>query len=119
MSQNELHDLANSDTPSKVEVPQGWSGLLVWAVGRFGVGILCAVVFGWWLMRVYGDLRNDAEKVLSAFQLQAVANAQTVIALQQLTLAVERVAAIQKEVDRNSNEINSLKRKVEGRPTPP
>lgn len=112
MSQKELHHIAMSDTPSTVEVPPNWVGLAMWAAGRFGVGVLFAGVFGWWLMTVYSDLRTDASRVLAAFERQAEMNAHTVNALQQLTLAVERVVAIQKEVDRNSADINALKRKT-------
>lgn len=110
MSQHELHDLAQKDTPSTVEVPPNWAGLAAWAIGRLGVGVMFAAVFGWWLMTVYGDLRMDASRVLSAFERQAETNANTVTALQQLTLAVERIASIQKEVDRHATEINALKR---------
>lgn len=118
MSQNELRHIAQQDTPSSVEVPPTWAGLITWAVGRFGVGVLFAGVFGWWLMTVYGDLRNDGARVLAAFEKQSETNAHTVVALQQLTLAVERISSIQKDVDRNAVEINSLKNRIEKQPPP-
>ena len=116
MSTQDIHKIASSDTPSTVQVPNSWAGLAMWAAGRFGVGVLFAGVFGWWLMTVYGDLRTDAGRVLTAFEKQADTNAHTVEALQQLTLAVERVAVLQKDLDRNSADIQSLKRKVDSRP---
>lgn len=110
MSQNELHTLAQHDTPDAVSVPNSWPGLAMWAAGRFGVGVLFAGIFGWWLMTVYGDLRKDADRVLTAFERQATTNSETTHALKQLTIAVERIVSIQKEVDRNSADINTLKR---------
>lgn len=112
MSEKDLQRVAQQDTPSSVQVPPGWVGLVTWAVGRFGVGVMFAAVFGWWLMTVYGDLRTDASRVLSAFEKQAETNANTVAALQQLTLAVERIGTLQKDTDRNSADIQALKRKV-------
>lgn len=119
MSQNELHQLAQADTPSAVYVPNTWAGLITWAVTKFGVGVMFAAVFAWWLMTVYADLRSDATRVLAAFEKQSETNAHTVNALQQLTLAVERITTIQKEVDRNSADISALKRRNGTITTPP
>lgn len=53
MSLDELHQIAEKATPADVNVPQTWGGLLVWAVGKWGVG----VVFLALLVPVYQDLK--------------------------------------------------------------
>jgi hypothetical protein len=78
MSQEELHGIANHDTPSGIEVPNTWQGLIVWALARFGVGIAVAGVFGWGIVEVYADMRADRAQLLDAYKdaihvMQAVA----------------------------------------------
>lgn len=68
MSQEELHGIANHDTPSGIEVPNTWQGLIVWALARFGVGIAVAAVFGWGIVHVYTDMRNDRAQLLDAYK---------------------------------------------------
>lgn len=54
MSTDTLHQIAQNDTPAAVHVPKDLNGLIVWAIGRFGGGILlaaaCSTVKGeiWW-----------------------------------------------------------------------
>lgn len=54
MSRDELHQRANESTPASVVVPNTWAGLIVWAVGKWGVG----AIFGLMLVWVYQDLQN-------------------------------------------------------------
>jgi hypothetical protein len=68
MSQDELHRLANADTPEPIQVPNTWQGLIVWALARFGVGIAVAGVFGWGIVHVYSDMRADREQLLGAYK---------------------------------------------------
>lgn len=53
MSLEELHETAQKSTPQEISVPQTWGGLIVWAVGKWGVGI----VFLGLLVPVYQDLK--------------------------------------------------------------
>lgn len=68
MSQDELHHIANHDTPEPIQVPNTWQGLIVWALARFGVGIGVAGVFGWGIVHVYTDMRSDREQLLAAYK---------------------------------------------------
>lgn len=68
MSKDELHDIANRDAPLEVQIPNTWQGLMVWALARFGVGILVAAVFGYATMIVYVDMRADRAELFSAYQ---------------------------------------------------
>jgi hypothetical protein len=74
MSQNELTSVANADTPENVTVPNTWQGLIVWALARFGVGIVVAGVFGYSTTIVYADLRADRAALMDAYRdnIQAV-----------------------------------------------
>jgi hypothetical protein len=53
MSKEELHELAQSSTPAEISVPETWGGLLIWAVGKWGVGIVFLAL----LVPVYQDLK--------------------------------------------------------------
>lgn len=67
MSKEEFAEIANQDSPSGVEIPPTWRGLISWAVIRFGVGILFAAVFGVMLKEVYRDMRNDRKELFQAY----------------------------------------------------
>lgn len=96
------------DTPAAVSTPDSYLGFMVWAVARFGVGVLFASVFGYFLMQVYRDMRSDNQQVLEAFQMQSTREAETVGALKQLTIAVERLASIQTQTENNHRDILQL-----------
>jgi hypothetical protein len=68
MSQDELHAIATRDTPDAIQVPNTWQGLIVWAVARFGIGVLVSGVFGWGIVHVYQDMRSDREQLLDAYR---------------------------------------------------
>lgn len=68
MSQDELHAIAQADTPSQIQVPNTLQGLVVWAAARFGVGILVAAVFGYATSVVYKDMRSDREQLMDAYR---------------------------------------------------
>lgn len=87
-----LHQLAEDDTPSRVSVPETWSGLLVWAVGRFGVGILMAVACGWALTRVYEDLSQQQKELMALLREEAKAKTEMTVTLNELRAAIADVA---------------------------
>jgi hypothetical protein len=68
MSRDDLHSVANADTPRDIEIPNTWQGLIVWAVARFGVGIFVAIVFGFATKEVYSDMRADRLQLLDAYR---------------------------------------------------
>lgn len=55
----ELHRHAQEDTPKDVEVPQGYVGLVVWALGKFGGWIVIAGAAIWASKVLYHDMRMD------------------------------------------------------------
>lgn len=55
MSKEEIHSIAESLTPPSVSVPQTWGGIIVWALGKWGIG----VVFLALLVPVYQDLKTS------------------------------------------------------------
>ena len=60
MSQDDLHQTAQFDTPNNVEIPNTPSGLALWLLGRFGV----AVVFAASTFYVYQDMRSDRAELM-------------------------------------------------------
>lgn len=60
MSRDELHEIANKTTPSDVEVPNTYIGLIVWAVSKFGIGIIFAAM----LVPVYLDNKEANGAIL-------------------------------------------------------
>jgi hypothetical protein len=100
----QIRQLAQDDTPSKVEVPEGWAGIMVWAVGRFGVGILMATACSWALMRVYDDLRAQQVQIQEMHRAQneslmllmredVKAKVEMTVTLNELRAAISQVAA--------------------------
>jgi hypothetical protein len=87
-----LHQLAESDTPAAVTVPQSWQGIVFWAVGRFGSGILLAAACGWALMRVYEDHAKGTDRLMTILEQRAKVDADMTSALLQLRGALDEVA---------------------------
>lgn len=70
MSKDEIHKFATSTTPQDVPIPQTWGALIVWAIGKFGIG----VVFLAMLVPVYQDLKasNQQTANLTAANVRAI-----------------------------------------------
>jgi hypothetical protein len=68
MSQDELHSIAASDSPRGIDIPNTWQGLIVWAIARFGVGIIVAGVFAFATKEIYADMRADRVGLLDAYR---------------------------------------------------
>lgn len=80
-----LSEFANQDTPTKVYVPQTYPGLIVWAFGRFGIGLL-GFFFAYF---IYTDMRRDTDRVFSMIENQARVNAETAAAIHALRQRIE------------------------------
>lgn len=62
-----LNEIARNDTPQVVQVPDTWSGLIVWAIGRFG-GIVVATFIACYAAAVlYKDNTTRNEKFFEMF----------------------------------------------------
>jgi hypothetical protein len=68
MSREELHSIADADTPNEVNIPQTWQALVVWAIARFGVGLVVAAVFGYATTIVYQDLKESRDQLMEAYK---------------------------------------------------
>ena len=75
MSKDELNKIANDTTPTGVSVPSTWGGLIVWAAGKWGVGIIFLVM----LIPVYNDLKESNKAIAELSR----ANVQVLTALAQ------------------------------------
>jgi len=68
VSKEEIHSIADADSPNEVNIPQTWQALVVWAIARFGVGLVVAAVFGWATTIVYNDLRTSRDQLMDAYK---------------------------------------------------
>lgn len=89
MSTDTVHTVAQRDTPDWVDVPNNWRGLLIWAVVRFGPGMLFAVIMGWFLSVVYTDQKVTSERLLVLLEARAVSDVKLADAMSQLSRAVD------------------------------
>lgn len=81
----QLHAIANQDTPTNVTVPPTWAGLLMWLVGRLGVAVIAFA--GMYL--VYQDYKEMTIRVIAAFEQQARVNADTSATVRSLQASIE------------------------------
>lgn len=95
MSQDELHSIAHADTPHDVEVPNTWQGLIVWAIARFGIGILVAGVFGFATKEIYADMRADRLQLMDAYR-------DNTRAIQTFTLKVDALSDAMEDAHRRA-----------------
>jgi hypothetical protein len=91
MSQDELHAIANRETPEPVEVPNTWQGLIVWALAKFGSGLVVAGVFGWGIVHVYSDMRADRLQLLDAYKDAIIVMQSVAAKLDAQTDAIEEI----------------------------
>ncbi len=70
MSKDELIDLAEQTTPQSVQIPPTWTGLVVWAISKWGVGIVGFLM----VIPLYQDLKASNEKMatLSGANIQVL-----------------------------------------------
>lgn len=92
MSTDTLHRIAQSDTPATVDVPQTWSGLAVWALGRFG-GIVVATAF---LAYAWNDSnethKRQTERLIAILESKSRTETELSMALSKLSTAIDEVS---------------------------
>lgn len=93
MSQDDIHTIAQKDTPEAVTVPNTLIGLVIWATGRFGpaliIALACVVGIAGFLTKVYEDLGRTNAIVLDMVRTQTSANEATASALRELSRQIE------------------------------
>jgi hypothetical protein len=87
-----IHRIAQQDTPQMVDVPDTWSGLIVWALGRFG-GIVVATAF---LAYAWHDgnesHKKQTERLITLLENKARTDTELATALKGLSVAIDEVA---------------------------
>ena len=92
MSIDPLHQIANDDTPSAVNVPRTISGLIIWAVGRFGSGIVMALACAWALSKVYEDHAKQTDRMMTILEMQGKRDSEIASAMNGVKNAVDEIA---------------------------
>lgn len=94
MSKDEIHNMANRDTPKSVEIPNTWPGLAAWAMVRLGPTLMIVISFVgvtmWAINKVYNDLSVTNKIVLELVMDQTVTNTTTATAITELSRQVEK-----------------------------
>ncbi len=81
MSTAPLHQIAENDTPTAVQLPSSLHGLVVWAMGRTGGGILPAASYASSLSKGYKYQRTQTDRMRILLEGRAGADSQLVAAL--------------------------------------
>lgn len=68
MSKDDLYNAAQRDSPSYVDLPKSWPGILAWVTVKLGPWAVIAVVCGWATSVVYTHQREDQQLLLAAYQ---------------------------------------------------
>jgi len=94
MTTENLHQLASATTPENVEIPKSYAGLIVWAIGKWGIGI----VFAAFLVPVYQDLKASNQRLADISH----ANVQV------LTALAQKIDATNQQVQRMDDSLRRL-----------
>jgi len=87
-----LHRIAQSDTPQMVDVPETLSGLLIWAIGRFG-GIVVATAFLAYAWHDGNETRKkETDRLITLLENKARTDTELATALRGLSVAIDEVA---------------------------
>lgn len=95
-----LRQIAEKDTPNGVDIPPGAKYLILWAVGRWGGGIVIALffAFAWNREDTRSALREDA--LLEAYRQQSKNSSLTTHALQAHTESIKGLTESNRELTR-------------------
>jgi len=87
------HKVAEENSPEYVSVPQTWGGVIVWAAGKWGVGIIFAAM----LVPVYQDLKESNQRLADVSK----ANVEVLTALaQKVETGNERTSRLEEAIRR-------------------
>lgn len=90
---DQIHTYAQSDTPATVQVPASWTGLAIWALGRFG-GIVVATAF---LVYAWNDSntshKRQTERLIEILESKSRTETELSLTLAKLTTAIDGIAA--------------------------
>lgn len=104
-----LKSIVNADTPAAVEVPQTWPAFAVWAVTRFGVGVLMVGLVAIATKQVYTDALATQQQLMryviersEVEAKRAVADAKLADALTALSESIDRIDTEAREAHRKT-----------------
>jgi len=109
MSQDEIHAVASKSTPEDVQIPNTMTGLVTWAVGKFGGAAVIAIALSYAIIRIYTDMQVQNATMLGD---QKAVNAQVMEMVRSATQTQADVAAAMREL---SKQIEANTRAVEVR----
>lgn len=61
---DQIRDMAQIDSPSFVNIPNTWSGITAWLIGRFGIGVLGFLA----AYMIYTDMKAYHERTIMAYE---------------------------------------------------
>ena len=98
MTLQAAHKVADENSPEYVSIPETWGGLLVWAAGKWGVGIVFAAM----LVPVYSDLKASNQRLADISK----ANVEVLTALaQDVKTGNERTSRLEEAIRRLDDHI--------------
>ncbi len=107
MSKDELHTMANNDTPGQIGIPDNWAGIATWAIGRFGIGVIFLAMLAYGIAIVYKDGRIDRDQSLRAFNESIATLDQVAVTLKEVSRQVEaNTRAVELLTRQNLNHLN-------------
>lgn len=106
MSKNQLQQIAETDTPQNVSVPNTWSALLIWAVARFGGIVIATAMATYAAVTLYADHKVTNERLISLMEKQATSSLILSEAISGLRSAINDVGL---EARRAHNTISTTK----------
>lgn len=101
MSTDTLHTIAENDTPQAVHVPKDLNGLIVWAIGRFGGGILLAAACAWALSKVYEDHAKQTDRMMTLLEQRSKSDSELATAILGLRTAIDEIAKESRTAHKN------------------
>ena len=108
-----MHQAAQVDTPASVTVPNNMFGLVLWAVARFGGGLIIAGASFYALTKVYADHQVQNERLMTIIETRAKMDGELSAALQTFRTSVESMNATMNSLAQDAREAHNLPRRTE------
>lgn len=97
--------MANRDTPTNIIVDSNLYSLIIWAVGKFGAGIIIAVVAFYGLGVVYNDLKQsnieNNKTIMKVVDAQAVQMTELTKTLSAIEISLKSLAEEAKQAHKD------------------
>lgn len=98
--------MANKDTPTGITVDSNLYSLIVWAIGKFGAGVIIAIVAFYGLGVVYNDLKQsnieNNKTIMRVVDTQAIQMTELTKTLSSIEVSLKSLAEEAKEAHKQS-----------------